>query len=509
MSAYGHSPPPPPHQQQQPAPASSPYGAPYGGGQQQYAQQPYGHAAAPPQPVLTAFGCTYTRQELQQLLKESNYGQNQGAYSAYFQQGSGGGHVCRSCGLGIGAHTSAAASDVQVMSAQPVAGTVAAAPFGTTTDPDLANLPPPDVRIHDTGSMEAGPATVAGGVVPAAAVSKSCPFPRHWKGGAWFINFLEFDGFAGKHVEMVGSRKHRRLQTSAQMRWRCVAPNSDHSGPCGETFVTKGVILNPQTLRPDKGAVANMTIVHKAEDAMMKHFEFDHRLEALPPGKWSTTLIGDYCEHPMAALSCCLFPMSCMPMCPDTHGRGFCNAVTASGPAGVPNQATVAAIGHDEWQCSCPCVCSCGFSIFFLPHLIVGMTFLGLGSVLTLCGIPCGEDFPLLLCCCCYARRRRFVNALDIDETHVYSRLATFFCCPCSEVQQYRELRNSGVWAGLCCCTASDEDKAAMTPSAVRERYSVDGAYGVQAKSGAGHVAKRTASLIDTLPGPKIGWSME
>ena len=53
-------------------------------------------------------------------------------------------------------------------------------------------------------------------------------------------------------------------------------------------------------------------------------------------------------------------------------------------------------------------------------------------------------------------------------------------CCPCSELQQWRELRNSGVWPGLACGYAGPEDTAAMAPGAVRRRYGFWGeGYGV------------------------------
>jgi hypothetical protein len=146
----------------------------------------------------------------------------------------------------------------------------------------------------------------------------------------------------------------------------------------------------------------------------------------------------------------------------------------------------------------------------FTPHIVFITTFTFIGSIITLCGFPCNSDvLPPLILSLCYERRRNFVKALGADETPMQTRCYTVFCCPCSELQQFRELRNSGIWPGLMCCTAGDDDKAIMEPSAVRERYSVGGAYGVRAKPGAGPLAQRTASLIDQFPGPCVGWRME
>jgi hypothetical protein len=89
------------------------------------------------------------------------------------------------------------------------------------------------------------------------------------------------------------------------------------------------------------------------------------------------------------------------------------------------------------------------------------------------------------------------------------TRCYTVFCCPCSELQQFRELRNSGIWPGLMCCSASEADRRAMVPSAVRERYSVGGAYGVRAKPGAGPLAEQTARRFAEFPAPRIGWRMD
>jgi hypothetical protein len=91
--------------------------------------------------------------------------------------------------------------------------------------------------------------------------------------------------------------------------------------------------------------------------------------------------------------------------------------------------------------------------------------------------------FPVLAC---YDHRRKLVAILGADETPFQSRVKATFCCYCSEVQVWRELKASGVWLGLPCCTASEEDREYMSASAVRQRYSVDGAYAVRATSAGG-----------------------
>jgi hypothetical protein len=114
-----------------------------------------------------------------------------------------------------------------------------------------------------------------------------------------------------------------------------------------------------------------------------------------------------------------------------------------------------------------------------------------------------------VLCCICYTRRRQFVKALDAAESPLLTKCIVLGCCPCSETQQFRELVNSGIWPGLMCCTASAADRAAMEPSAVRQRYSVGNTYGVRAKPGSRVGSMAIGSTpAHRLAGPVIGWSM-
>jgi hypothetical protein len=77
-------------------------------------------------------------------------------------------------------------------------------------------------------------------------------------------------------------------------------------------------------------------------------------------------------------------------------------------------------------------------------------------------------------------------RTLDADESRFCTRVKATFCCYCSEVQVWREVKASGVWPGQLCCTASQSDREYMARAAVRGRYSVDGEYAVEATSPAG-----------------------
>ena len=99
-----------------------------------------------------------------------------------------------------------------------------------------------------------------------------------------------------------------------------------------------------------------------------------------------------------------------------------------------------------------------------------------------------------MVCYTCYHRRRRYVRAIDAPESHTYTRWATVCCLPCSETQQWRELRNSGVWPGLMVCEPSAQDRAAMSPTAVAARF--------------GHLGLRsTREDVQAAAAPLVAWS--
>jgi hypothetical protein len=139
-----------------------------------------------------------------------------------------------------------------------------------------------------------------------------------------------------------------------------------------------------------------------------------------------------------------------------------------------------------------------------------GLGFL-VASIVTLFGFPCNSDsLPPLLCLTCYKHRRLLVQVLGADETPFQSRVKATCCCYCSEVQVWRELKASGVWAGLLCCTASEEDREYMSASAVRQRYSVDGAYAVRATSVEGErLLQGVREQIFDGPAPNLCYRMK
>jgi hypothetical protein len=456
-----------------------------------------------------ATACTFTRQELQDLFKESRFGAEQGLYSAYFRADPMGGHVCLACGLPIGRHRAPQG------------------PAGAAGNDDaelLRKVPAPDLtreeaierfyrklaRDCDSSDSSNGSSADENTARVAAALARSDMRRRplrlvHWTvdagygHGPW-MGALEFDGFAGVHRE---GRK-----TYATMRWRCVAPSTDGTGePCGATFVTDGARLDPGTLLPSKGSTASMSVLHASLDAIADHFKKDHELETFKPGRWSTDLMA-CCEEPKVALAfvaCpCGLPYDCL--CNDgKHRRGFCNALNATVHYGGLTPAD-----HDAVQCSFGCVVGHVLLAPIVAMLSFHASIIALISALTCCGLPCDSDELPPLCEPCFSRRRQLVDNIGADESSRMSRCITVCCLPCSECQQFREVRNNGAWPGMLCCTASDEDKAIMEPAAVRARFTLGGYYGVRPKDGAGPHAHGAASLLSQdLPGPKMGWSMK
>jgi hypothetical protein len=432
--------------------------------------------------------CTFGRQELQDLLRESGYGAQPGPYNAYFRPDPAdpGGNVCRSCGMPIGMHasTTIAAAVVDAGAALPDA---------------TAGMARPLVRLGEVFSAGIVNDTSGG----------SIERPLHWRGGAWYARFLEFDGYGAVTSEIVGSGKHRRVVTRVSARWRCVAPHADpgaRGSECGALFHTKGFLLD-SAQRPRHGACADFSVIRDAADAMEKHFREVHQLEHVAPQGWTASLFG-CCQDPTSVVGClCCYVLPPPMCCHNGYGKAFCCALEASAPKDIDDhglQALTSATAHHECQCSLAFASTLHF-VVLVGH---GAMFLGLtiaASIITMCGFPCNSDkFPPLLCWFCHKRRRRIVHAVGSDESSCETRCITLFCFPCSELQQWNEVVNSGVWPGLLCCGASATARSRMEPSAVRARYSVGGEYGVRAQIGAGAEARRLAATVAETRGPAV-----
>jgi Cys-rich protein (TIGR01571 family) len=297
---------------------------------------------------------------------------------------------------------------------------------------------------------------------------------------AKWLPFLDFDGFAGIH-------RDRRGQSFARARWRCVAPSVDGARrPCGATFVTEGAFLDPKTALPKPRRAMGMRMISDVgSTAIAAHFAEQHQLEHAVVGRWSTDLT-ECCEDPKVA---CAYVA-----CPYAFNTGM-SQVRFQGP--------------DTVTCTGECVA--GY-VIASPLLIFAETIIFVVSVVTACGFPCdSESVPPMSFKESYENRRALVGALGVDESAMRTRCTTVFCLPCSECQMFREQRNSGVWPGLLCCTASDRDRAIMAPSAVRARYTVDGYYGVRPRAGAAPHAQEAAAMMrrDRDLGPLVGWRME
>jgi hypothetical protein len=194
--------------------------------------------------------------------------------------------------------------------------------------------------------------------------------------------------------------------------------------------------------------------------------------------------------------------------CGGTDGRGqsFCEALDRAAPGAGSSQQFVRPLAPDQQLCGCVEMALSGlFTALLLPVVALA----GAITVGTCCGFPCGSrDFPPVVCATCYHRRLNIVHAIGADESEPETRCYTVFCCPCSECQQWRELRNSGVWPGLLCCDASAEDRDAMRDAAVRDRYGVDdgatrGVHALRPEEPCPAVA-----VLNNLPFPEVAWGV-
>jgi hypothetical protein len=157
--------------------------------------------------------------------------------------------------------------------------------------------------------------------------------------------------------------------------------------------------------------------------------------------------------------------------------------LTLDEPVPVRGRTTVDSTPLDRCQCH-PCMC---VSTFYIVYAAIYYPFMVVGAIFTLCGFPCNSDsLPPLMCHACYVHRRQMVRALDADESRCCTRTKATFCCYCSEVQVWREIKASGVWPGQMFCWAWESDRAYMSRNAVRGRYSVDGDYAVEATTAEG-----------------------
>eukprot|EP00672_Neobodo_designis_P023524 CAMPEP_0174830702 /NCGR_PEP_ID=MMETSP1114-20130205/2669_1 /TAXON_ID=312471 /ORGANISM="Neobodo designis, Strain CCAP 1951/1" /LENGTH=481 /DNA_ID=CAMNT_0016064505 /DNA_START=70 /DNA_END=1515 /DNA_ORIENTATION=+ len=426
-----------------------------------------------------ADACHLTRPRLHELLKEAEYGAVRGAYAAYFREdpSGDGGHLCRVCGRELGAHPEESEA------------------------PQVA-LVVPSVRFAELRRRMEEPIT-GRRYRPDDLECTTIERPLHWRHTAWYARLLDFDGFGPVD------------KFFASTRWRCVAPGRN-GGVCGATFTTDGFRLEHGRLAP--GTICSLKTRHDAPDTIEKHFNDVHKLEHQPGPGWTTSLFECHKASPAVALSC-LFGY-CWPAeaCNDDAEVGsFFDALNRAAPRKTsgplkaiesrPPFAYTRSAHPDYTPCAACAVpadlmTGCVCPILVAPALAVCAAGL---TVLTLGGFPCArEDFGPIVCWTCFERRRRFVSVLNAAETPTQTRAITMFCCPCSEIQQYRELVHSGVWPGLLCCQASTADRAAMAPAAVRARYGVDGFYGVRPTRGAGNDARRLAASLPHRDGPAV-----
>ena len=434
--------------------------------------------------------CNYTRGELAAMLERSGYGvEDPAMYAAFFRRDADGRHLCISCGFATGFHDEPNPDESNRKAAAAAANhrrrSDAGTPQVTPTHRPM-DIPPPNRRLLEPG---------------APALLDAVPFPAHWRGGAWFARMLRFEDYDyANAVHMDDDAKQR-----VPVRWRCTALSSDGRGECGALLVTMGVVIDRRRGLPIDGAVVSLVPnTGGAAGSLEAHFRDAHRISHTPPaatnGRWTTGL-DDCCAEPSVACSWLAFP--CGIPCGMSNGRGqsFCEALDRAAPNDKASQIFVRQFDRDGTHCAFGgMAASALFTFMAVPFIVTGAVF----SVLCCCGEPC--DGPPLVCVSCYTRRRDIVQAIGAEESPSATRWITVCCWPCSECQQWRELRNSGVWPGLLCCTASEQDRALMSAAAVSARYGLDGAGGLHAVSPDRECAA-LGSLSDR-PYPAVAWAV-
>jgi hypothetical protein len=429
--------------------------------------------------------CRLTRTELMQALIDSGYGEREAVYRALLRRAEDGSALCNSCGMRIGQH--ADRSDPLVVTADSV---VVAADPALRRDDNEVTFPAPDCTIQQYCRDPA--------LHDYTILSSVSPVPLHWVGATWYAPFVDYVDYS------------QRVSTHALLKYRC---NMDG---CGKLFEVAG----PRVDSKNKAPIGPVSLKTRSSgETIEAHMEYVHGLKHLPAGRFATRLF-DCCKDPAFTTTCCIVYTSTMPLGGD-RGVPTCCAINrvfnrhavplsicaemVEDPHGI---SFVDSASLDKVQCQWHLAFVVMYDLLMMP--LMGSGFL-VASIVTLFGFPCNSDsLPPLLCFTCYKHRRLLVQVLGADETPFQSRVKATFCCYCSEVQVWRELKASGVWAGLLCCTASEEDREYMSASAVRQRYSVDGAYAVRATSVEGEqLLQGVREQIFDGPDPNLCYAMK
>lgn len=316
-------------------------------------------------------------------------------------------------------------------------------------------------------------------------------YPLHWEGSVWYAGLMRFRRFVARGPE-----------STVIAEWRCVADTVD-GVPCRFTFQTEGYAL-------ERGAPVGLPSTAPVGPRIpgadfVEHLRTAHDLAPAPPCRWSTGLC-ECCDAPAAACECATTYCCVSPCEDDPAAHGFflrlheLMPALAAGAAPAAQWATQSAKRRPNFSCG---VCGIVAYLPLLPLLVVGYASVVALSLLTLCGVPCSDETdecaPLALYPC-YFQRRAMVRLQRIPETVTATKLTVICCCPCSELQLWRELRNSGVWPGLMCQGPSDADSAAMRSGVVRARYAVQGTYAVS--------VGRVPQAVLAADEPCIGYGM-
>jgi hypothetical protein len=418
--------------------------------------------------------CRMTQPEFMQALERSGYGENDAVYRTFFHRADDGSALCNTCGLPIGHHPN---TDPVVVPAE--------RPSSRRGESEIP-FPPPDCTIQQYCDNPKLQHPFVGAVTP---------YPPHWVGAAWYASLIAFVGHSHNEATTVhhsGKLPYRKTTSHALLKYRCTIDG------CGKVFEVEGPLVDPKN-SASAGPVFLRTMGNG--ESIEAHMSSTHGLKHLPAGRFATRLF-DCCKDPVFAINGCIPNAANGLFLPfDTRVRVFDSFTTFEETDIRPGHSFVYSTPLNDVQCDTP-MCCLNFLTWVLQWCAVVMTVsLTLFGVLTVCGFPCNDDcFPPIPCCSCYYRRRRLVQVLGADESPACTRAKATFCCYCSEVQVRREIKASGVWPGLLCCEASEEDREYMKPSEVRQRYLVDGAYAVRATSIVG--ARLLPTARERIDGP-------
>jgi hypothetical protein len=394
--------------------------------------------------------CSFSREDLYVRLRD------RAAYDTHFSF-EGGAHHCRSCGLAVEHHC--------------VLGT---AVVHRTPAFRIDHVAAPSLTVAQNNNTVVGSAHDDG--------TRITPYPQHWRHSAWYTPFLAFAATCGWRRRSSPNRD-RKTQSScciswrtgaARRRWRMGRNAAPRSRPRAAIQRTQSSICVP----PWVHWISSSSTSSRAMGCALRWpevFAKGFTMYALTPTRLRHAACATGCRYLASQGSGWLRAWL----------RAFLRArrTRPRRPSRVhtfrPSHPTARSAAR---RCSLRRCACCAICPWRCPAASASAS-----AVCSRCAASLAATMP---CPRCFASRVTVGAAPwwkpSAPPSPTPPRAKVVFCCPCSELQLWREVRASGVWPGLPCCRASQADLAYMTPNAVRQRYEVDGHYGVKATTAEG-----------------------